>query len=77
MLAIAIGLGLLALAVCERTDRHSAALAPETSSGDAVFLGDRSCFECHKKFFASPALRYVEGYGISRYHQKCSAITRS
>jgi hypothetical protein len=53
MLAIAIGLGLLALAVANGQIGTVQRWHPRRAPADAVFLGDRSCFECHKKFFAS------------------------
>lgn len=52
LLAIAIGLGLLALAVANGQigmQRWN----PRRVPADAVFLGDQSCFECHKRFFAA------------------------
>lgn len=53
LLAIAIGLGLLAGAIANGQIDAVQRWHPRRAPADAVFVGDRSCFECHKKFFAS------------------------
>lgn len=53
ILAIAIGLGLLALAVANAQDGTVQRWQPRRAPADAVFQGDRSCLECHKKFASS------------------------
>lgn len=53
MLAIPIALGLLALAIANGQIGTVQRWHPRRAPADAVFVGDRSCFECHKKFFAS------------------------
>ena len=53
MLAIAVGLGLLALAIANGQIGTVQRWHPRRVPADAVFVGDRSCYECHKKFFSS------------------------
>ena len=53
LLAILIGLGLLAVAIANGQTGAVHHWHPRRTPADAVFVGDKSCFECHKKFLAS------------------------
>jgi cytochrome c554/c'-like protein len=53
LLAVAIGQGLLALGGTSGQIDVVQRWQPRRAPADAVFVGDRSCLECHKKFSAS------------------------
>jgi Zn finger protein HypA/HybF involved in hydrogenase expression len=53
LLVVAIGLGLLALAVANGQNGTMQRWHPRRVPADAVFVGDKSCLECHKKFSPS------------------------
>jgi len=53
LLAIVIGLGLLAVAIANGQIDGVQRWNPRRAPADAVFVGDASCLECHKKFSAS------------------------
>jgi hypothetical protein len=53
LLALAIGQGLLALAGASGQIDIVQRWQPRRAPADAVFLGDRSCSECHKRISAS------------------------
>ena len=53
LLAIVMGLGLLAVAIANGQIDVVQRWHPRRAPADAVFVGDASCLECHKKFAAS------------------------